>query len=203
MKDRIYLQHLWSFLQNEMAIVAAKIKASAQKVYDCEVKENNLHLGLHFHSASNSASGSNIFKKSPNKSNRGLIELTNDSLIFAKLHMWFTWILRASACQITEEFVHGPINEDLQIKIEQITPSEFTDKIEIDMFDQIDNDVDFKDSSLFKFDTYGDLLKARPDSLQLGDRRSTLAPQSKGSRVRSIPYVGLQCSGRKPGHCQV
>ena len=50
---------------------------------------------------------------------RGLIELTGDPLIFAKLHMWFTWILRMSSCQISEELVHGPLSEDTQVKMER------------------------------------------------------------------------------------
>lgn len=40
-------------------------------------------------------------------------------MIFAKLHMWFTWILRMSSCQISEEFIHGPLSEDTQVKIER------------------------------------------------------------------------------------
>jgi hypothetical protein len=50
---------------------------------------------------------------------RGLIELTNDKQIFSKLHMWFTWILRTSVYRMSEEFVHGSLCEDLQVKIER------------------------------------------------------------------------------------
>ncbi len=153
-----------------MAIVAHKIKASAQRVYDQELKEQNSYYvssSVHHHnSGSNVAatSGNSIFKKGQNKSNRGLIELTNDSLIFAKLHMWFTWILRACACQITEEFVHGPINEDLQIKIEQTgVPRDFNDinnSKTVNVFDcdeQIDSDLE--NSCQYKIDNWADLLK--------------------------------------------
>lgn len=57
--------------------------------------------------------------KQRNATLRGLIELTDDPMIYAKLHMWFTWILRMSSCQITEEFVHGPLSEDWQVKLER------------------------------------------------------------------------------------
>jgi hypothetical protein len=33
--------------------------------------------------------------------------------------MWFTWILRMSACQISEEFIHGPLSEDIQVRLER------------------------------------------------------------------------------------
>ena len=57
--------------------------------------------------------------KSLEKRIRGLIELTDDTLIFAKLHMWFTWILRISHFQLVEEFMHAGLSEDLQVKFER------------------------------------------------------------------------------------
>jgi len=33
--------------------------------------------------------------------------------------MRFTWILRMSSCQISEEFVHGPVSEDWQVRAER------------------------------------------------------------------------------------
>ena len=56
---------------------------------------------------------------SNSKQVRGLIELTDDAFIFAKLHMWFTWVLRMSQCQIIEEFMMGPLTEDFQVKFER------------------------------------------------------------------------------------
>ena len=50
---------------------------------------------------------------------RGLIELTDDALIFGKLHMWFTWVLRISHFQLVEEFMHAGLSEDLQVKFER------------------------------------------------------------------------------------
>ena len=50
---------------------------------------------------------------------RGLIELTDDALIFGKLHMWFTWVLRMSHFQLVEEFMHAGLSEDLQVKFER------------------------------------------------------------------------------------
>lgn len=124
MKDRIYLQHLWSFLQHHLTIVAQNIKAAAQKLFDKEVKENSINLSSPPLITTN-RSRDPVSRKKSNKSNRGLIELTNDSFIFAKLHMWFTWILRASACQISEEFLYGPLIEDLQIKLEEFKLSNY------------------------------------------------------------------------------
>jgi folliculin len=124
MKDRIYLQHLWSFLQRHLTIVAQNIKAAAQKLFDKEVKENSINLSSP-PLVSVNRSRDPVSRKKSNKSNRGLIELTNDNLIFAKLHMWFTWILRASACQISEEFLYGPLIEDLQIKLEEFKLNNF------------------------------------------------------------------------------
>ena len=38
MKDRIYLQHLWTFLSNQMAVIAGNIKKEAQAQFDKEIK---------------------------------------------------------------------------------------------------------------------------------------------------------------------
>ncbi len=141
MKDRIHLQQQWSFLQHHVHIIATNIKNAAQQVYDAETANKDgstVYL----------AKASNVFKKSPNKSTRGLIDLTNDKLIFAKIHMWFTWILRACVCRLKEEFLCGPPVEDVQIKIEQfkikadIENSEENIgnlKISSDSFEQIDS----------------------------------------------------------------
>jgi hypothetical protein len=155
MKDRIYLQHLWSFLSKQMAIIASNIKLEAERKFNKDMSEkemlnpissllintsqnsnNNNNSGNEqtsggLSNASNTSSEQRILtpsssfygpstssasayqrqamytKKKTSKQVRGLIELTDDSMIFAKLHMWFTWILRMSSCQITEEFVHG------------------------------------------------------------------------------------------------
>ena len=124
MKDRIYLQHLWSFLSQHMAIIANNIKDEAQKTFDKETKENPIHVGMGSTSTltqSNHINNRILMldkrKKPCKKPIRGLTELTGDSMIFAKLHMWFTWILRMSACQISEEFIHGPLSEDVQVGI--------------------------------------------------------------------------------------
>lgn len=37
MKDRIYLQHLWTFLSNQMAVIAGNIKKDAQAQFDKEI----------------------------------------------------------------------------------------------------------------------------------------------------------------------
>lgn len=130
MKDRIYLQHLWSFLSQQMSIIASNIKLEAERKFEKDIRPNNRtendlqncqlnqrHPGL---CAKPKSSSSNV-----NKQVRGLIELTDDKMIFAKLHMWFTWILRMSACQISEEFLHGPLTEDLQVKMEREELKEF------------------------------------------------------------------------------
>ena len=117
MKDRIHLQQLWSFLQHHVHIIAANIKNAAQQIYDME-KDTKESPTLY------SNSTSNLYKKCPHKAIRGLVELTNDKLIFAKIHMWFTWILRACVCRLKEEFLCGPPVEDLQIQIEQFNAIE-------------------------------------------------------------------------------
>ncbi len=156
MKDRIYLQHLWSFLQNEMSNICNKIKAAAQKVYDNETRDNLNHT-LNHHLKSNTSSTGSVFKKSPNRSNRGLMELTNDSLIFAKLHMWLTWILRASAYQITEDFLHGPVMEDLQVKLEKINNEyEIADK---KMLKDLQDKNMVAEDIFLRFGTYEELIE--------------------------------------------
>jgi hypothetical protein len=158
MKDRMYLQHLWSFLSKQMAIIASNIKLEAERKFVKDMGEKDLAPPMIINTSGGSASGhgndqaglgfglgaySNdqqqqqqpqqpqqkqwtltspstsytthssyqrqtlYTKKKATKQVRGLIELTDDPMIFAKLHMWFTWILRMSSCQITEEFVHG------------------------------------------------------------------------------------------------
>lgn len=104
MKDRIYLQHLWAFMHKHMSLIAARVKEAAQRFYDKEVSAN---LGF-------------LVKKGSAKgANRSLGELTDDEQIFAKLHMWFTWILRTSTLQISEKLLQGPVVEDLQIRFER------------------------------------------------------------------------------------
>lgn len=123
MKDRIYLQHLWSFLSTQMAVIAGNIKKEAQRQFDMEMQANPVQMNNSPNSAitnmhvANSQKVLPMFQKKPReKKVRGLIELTGDAMIFAKLHMWFTWILRMSSCQISEEFIHGPVSEDFQVK---------------------------------------------------------------------------------------
>ena len=113
MKDRIYLQHLWSFLSQQMAIIATNIKREAQRKFEKDLRENPQM------SASGGLHATRSFAHALKKKDRGLIELTDDPMIFAKLHMWFTWIMRMSSCQISEEFIHGPLSEDIQVKLEQ------------------------------------------------------------------------------------
>jgi hypothetical protein len=142
MKDRIYLQHLWSFLSRQMAIIANNIKNEAQIQFDKDMREHPsfVHSGLS--AAQNIINNPN---RSTKKTARGLIELTGDSLIFAKvnkklinhliiyflfeikfnfqiqIHMWFTYVLRMSTCQISEEFIHGPLSEgNLTIKFKYL-----------------------------------------------------------------------------------
>ena len=76
------------------------------------------------------------FKKT-SKQVRGLIDITGDQMIFAKLHMWFTWILRMSSCQIREVFMHGPLSEDYQFKCE------------LEKLKELSNDVDQNDELIF------------------------------------------------------
>jgi folliculin len=86
MKDRIYLQHLWSFLSQQISIIASNIKSEAQAKFD---KELPLFTNLN---QPNFNAQSIRQLSNPNKrtsTTRGLIELTDDPLIFAKLHMWF------------------------------------------------------------------------------------------------------------------
>lgn len=111
MKDRIYLQHLWSFLSKQMSIIASNLKEQAERKFQKDLLDRGL-------SPTGNQAQILSFKKS-SKQVRGLIELTDDPLIFAKLHMWFTWILRMCSCQISEEFMHGPLSEDLQVKCER------------------------------------------------------------------------------------
>ncbi|RNA22759.1 Folliculin [Brachionus plicatilis] len=108
MRDRIYLQHLWSFLSKQMSIIATNLKEQAEKKFQKDLFERGL-------SPTGNPAQILSFKKT-SKQVRGLVELTDDPLIFAKLHMWFTWMLRMCSCQISEEFMHGPLSEDSQIK---------------------------------------------------------------------------------------
>jgi folliculin len=144
MRDRIYLQHLWSFLSKQMAQIAAQIKGEANECYE---RETGIDMTVGLLSASSSASSPLFIQNAASQQQRqqqqlaeiarrrgidyatagdhhhhqlrSLTELTNDELIYAKLHMWFTWILRMSTCKISEEFVHGPLSEDLQVRIER------------------------------------------------------------------------------------
>jgi folliculin len=141
MKDRIYLQHLWSFLSEQMSIIATNIKREAEAKFnkdiallDDKISDNLNQIGINpapsastllaASAALTSSQRQTLYTKKLNanssvKQVRGLIELTDDPLIFAKLHMWFTWVLRMSQCQIVEEFMMGPLTEDFQVKFER------------------------------------------------------------------------------------
>ncbi len=127
MKDRIYLQHLWSFLSKQLAIIAEEIKAQALSTFEREMKakvsnqqQNQLQYRSRFnYSPVMPSRSNNSIGKNKDSGDRSLTELTSDSLIFGKLHMRFTWILRMSTCQISEEFVHGPMSEDWQVRMER------------------------------------------------------------------------------------
>jgi Vesicle coat protein involved in Golgi to plasma membrane transport len=158
MKDRIHLQQLWSFLQHHIHVIASNIKNLAQQVFDADLKENPL--------LQHSISASNSFTKSPNKSMRGLIELTNDKLIFAKLHMWFTWILRACVCHLKEELLCGPLVEDVQIRIEQ-----FKFMNDIDSSQQINFDTNTLNELNVSLNRLNSNSYDKTDSLEIGSLR--------------------------------
>lgn len=134
MKDRMYLQHLWSFLSTQMSAIAANIKAEAERKFESDMREKGLasDAALHstasptspeFFSPQNTSTRDNFqFAKrtsSSSKQVRGLIELCDDEHIFAKLHMWFTWILRTSSCRISERFVQASLPEDSLVALER------------------------------------------------------------------------------------
>jgi hypothetical protein len=149
MKDRIHLQQLWSFLQHQIHVIATYIKTSAQKVFDLEALAQK-DTQILFHLTSN---------KSQNVPTRGLTDLTNDMIIFAKLHMWFTWILRACVYRLKEEFLCSAPVEDTQIKIEK---TKYLNDIEIKnniipLIDQMDS----LDLGQYKIKSYHELSEAR------------------------------------------
>jgi len=108
-----------------MAVIAEEMKAQAQASFEREVKAkgNSLankqqQLQLQHRGRLNRSPAQGVGKQRESRV-RGLAELTGDALIFGRLHMRFTWILRMSSCQISEEFVHGPVSEDWQVRAER------------------------------------------------------------------------------------
>ena len=143
MRDRIYLQQLFLFLQPNLVNIANKIKESAQIEFEKEMgssRHTDFQTGDQMPSpppapvastltetktTRRSSFSNRCFRDKPTtrkpaaKTLRGLAELTNDPEIFGRLHMWFTWLLRVSALRIREECYYGPISEDQQIKVEK------------------------------------------------------------------------------------
>lgn len=189
MKDRIYLQQLWSFLSKQMSTIASKIKCEAERKFERDMQEkglanHNTHLLAAvtttttsastlttsptlqdempsqdelFFSPTNTSTRDNMQEaKKRDEGDRGgclkqarsLIELCDDEQIFAKLHMWFTWMLRMSSRHITEVFVNGPVSEDCQVTFERQS-----ELVEFSLNDDVndgDNDEDDEDDEIMR-----------------------------------------------------
>jgi hypothetical protein len=221
MKDRIYLQQLWSFLSKQMSTIASKIKCEAERKFERDMQEkglanHNTHLLAAavattttttsaststtsqdelFFSPTNTSTRDNMQEAKKRdedgrggclKQARSLIELCDDEQIFAKLHMWFTWMLRMSSRHITEVFVNGPVSEDCQVTFER--QSELVEfSLNDDANDAGDNDEYDEDNEIMRL--MGDKDEGETHEVILGDRDLNVVVVENLRQLIKVEYI--------------
>lgn len=100
MRDKLFLLNSWPFFVENLKNIISELQSKASKLYEDEQSEcpqRALRLSPE-HSA---------YKQFTNKPSRSLSELTSDKNVFAKLHWWFAWLLRAGAERLVECVTEG------------------------------------------------------------------------------------------------
>ncbi|XP_014671045.1 PREDICTED: folliculin-like isoform X2 [Priapulus caudatus] len=150
MTDKVFLLNSWPFLVTHLRIIIDKIQMMALKVYEAEQTEcpqRSLRL-------SSSVNPRDFLRhRGMNKPARSLVELTHEKNLFARLHMWFTWLLKAGGNRMTEKLFEGPPTEDTVIDMERLEETEegfiklFTTTLEVSKKTGADDQSDKEEKS--------------------------------------------------------
>lgn len=118
MMDKIFLLNSWPFLTKHLRTVIDELQDKANKVYQVEQTECPQRM-VRLNSVTGMTPGNFRRQRGSSKSMRSLQELTNDKDVYASLHLWFTWILKAGGNRMTEKLLEGPLTEDTVIDLEK------------------------------------------------------------------------------------
>ncbi|KAK2180129.1 hypothetical protein NP493_458g03052 [Ridgeia piscesae] len=116
MMDKVYLLNSWPFLVKYIRTVIDELQDKANKVYEteqtrCPTRTHRLAMSLNPSTFRMHRGGS--------RPARSLLELTADRQLFRRLHLQFTWILKAGSNRLTERLLEGPPTEDSVIDLEK------------------------------------------------------------------------------------
>ncbi|KAK7868145.1 hypothetical protein R5R35_003021 [Gryllus longicercus] len=100
MRDKLFLLNSWPFLVDNLNLIISGLQTKASKLYEMEQAQCPQR-------AFRLSPESSAYKQLSNKPSRSLTELSSDENIFAKLHWWFTWLLRAGAERLVEKVSEG------------------------------------------------------------------------------------------------
>lgn len=116
MIDKMFLLNSWLFLTKNIQKLVSELQSLASKVYDAEQSEISQRT-LRLNSVT-SMTPDNFRRQRGNAKARSLTELTGDTSVFPRIHLWFTWILRAGGCRISERLLEGRPSEDAVVNME-------------------------------------------------------------------------------------
>ncbi|XP_063243550.1 folliculin [Bacillus rossius redtenbacheri] len=112
MKDKYFLLSCWPFLVRNMRDMISELQRIASEVYDEEQSacpQRAMRL----------SSVPLAEKKPVSKFLRSFQDLTGDPAVFARLHLWFTWLLKAGGVYLMEEISIGLLpRKDLIFEVE-------------------------------------------------------------------------------------
>nr|CAD7199377.1 unnamed protein product [Timema douglasi] len=126
MKDKYFLLNSWPFLVDNITTIITELQERANKAHE---EEQSACPQRAFRLLTvNSPDDSFLKKKTPNKSSRPITQLTADELVFPRLHLWFTWILRAGSTRMVEYVAEGlpTMNVSLDWEQQEETAEGFT-----------------------------------------------------------------------------
>nr|CAD7404508.1 unnamed protein product [Timema poppensis] len=126
MKDKYFLLNSWPFLVDNITTIITELQERASKAHE---EEQSACPQRAFRLLTvNSPDDSFLKKKTPNKSSRPITQLTADELVFPRLHLWFTWILRAGSTRMVEYVAEGlpTMNVSLDWEQQEETAEGFT-----------------------------------------------------------------------------
>ncbi|CAG2059473.1 unnamed protein product [Timema podura] len=117
MKDKYFLLNSWPFLVDNITTIITELQERANKAHEeeqlaCPQRAFRLLTVT-------SPDDSFLKKKTPNKSSRPIAQLTADELVFPRLHLWFTWILRAGSTRMVEYVAEGLPTMNVSLDWEQ------------------------------------------------------------------------------------
>ena len=117
MKDKLFLLNSWPFLVEHIQAIIGQLQKKADTVYSSEASKQPPKP--HLLSSRTNLHAMRFARGGTDKPARSLAELTNDKLIFAKLHQAFTKVLRQGGSRLKELLLEAPPREDSIIDFEK------------------------------------------------------------------------------------